>query len=488
MMEFLSAIILCVSLIILSAVPTRQNSVCIYTWTYNTQDRLCYKAADTPASYTAAVSACQDRDAILAAPKSRESNSFIQSLMHNYTSIWVPVTDKITEGEWRWEEGDAASSSETWTNWGPGQPDQNTNYNCAYMSEANGRWYNYRCSYNLSYYVCSKAPSIDGQVPEAPSLPETENHLVVELVLALEYDSSLDSVLRSAVEDVMQQQLKDEHFVTRVVAAETTAGADQTTVVSVHVYYLMSSHTTGFMSRITSKVIVATITIEGSRNVKVLKVTIVTEEKSSDISPGSDSHVVVIATTSCVTVVVLTVAAVVMCVICNNKKSRAVSKQRDNPIYHHPVVIDHSLTEGNHSYVNISGHRREEGHGHLQDIHWSRPEAISVDITNRRHSEETTWSASAEPKPDYDYPLSESNIGSNETATHPYGNVQSLRSRLYDDSTQNNNENHIANIYEYVIEYDDVNPNPQIQSNTSTHISDIDTHHYVNHRSVNSMR
>lgn len=66
---------------------------------------------------------------------------------------WLAATDEAEEGVWLWEH-DKTPVPLGNPFWYPGQPSDNTMYNCAYMNRNfDYRWYNADCTIKL-YTIC----------------------------------------------------------------------------------------------------------------------------------------------------------------------------------------------------------------------------------------------------------------------------------------------------------------------------------------------
>ena len=58
------------------------------------------------------------------------------------TGAWIGASDSIQDGTWRDDNGNAV----TYTSWNNGEPNGNTNENCAEMHESNGNWNDVDCN------------------------------------------------------------------------------------------------------------------------------------------------------------------------------------------------------------------------------------------------------------------------------------------------------------------------------------------------------
>ncbi|KAM9391026.1 uncharacterized protein ACWYII_034198 isoform 1-T1 [Salvelinus alpinus] len=96
--------------------------------------------------------ACLERGADLVIINSDEEREFLFKLN---TSVWIGLTDSVTEGTWKWVDGTPLTTPRYWES---GQPGGDVGENCvwfSYSSSDQGTWHDYPCS-SLSYWVCEK--------------------------------------------------------------------------------------------------------------------------------------------------------------------------------------------------------------------------------------------------------------------------------------------------------------------------------------------
>nr|XP_029510573.1 CD209 antigen-like protein C [Oncorhynchus nerka] len=70
-------------------------------------------------------------------------------------SFWIGLTDSVTEGTWKWVDGNPLTTTRFW---GSGQPNGYVGENCAWFSYSPSdqrKWHDYPCS-TLSYWICEK--------------------------------------------------------------------------------------------------------------------------------------------------------------------------------------------------------------------------------------------------------------------------------------------------------------------------------------------
>ncbi|XP_005092781.2 uncharacterized protein LOC101854311, partial [Aplysia californica] len=126
--------------------------VCPHGWSLDLASGQCYKYFDSSVQLSDAKEACGALGGALPTAKTEAENTILYNLISN--TIWLPMTDEVTEGTWVWSDGDVA----VWTNWDSDQPDNwSTGEHCATM-RTNGKWNDIPCSYN-AHYVCAKPMS-----------------------------------------------------------------------------------------------------------------------------------------------------------------------------------------------------------------------------------------------------------------------------------------------------------------------------------------
>ncbi|XP_078572353.1 uncharacterized protein LOC144859522 [Branchiostoma floridae x Branchiostoma japonicum] len=119
---------------------------------------ICYKAFDTPKSFSDAAAACGEDGGTLAMPQDAETNAFLISL-HNAVSdkwaFWFGLHDQWKEGSFEWVDGSALG---TYNSWDQGQPDSyQGNADCAAYSVFKDKWAVYQCDWTLCF-ICQAVP------------------------------------------------------------------------------------------------------------------------------------------------------------------------------------------------------------------------------------------------------------------------------------------------------------------------------------------
>ena len=83
-----------------------------------------------------------------------EAQDAITPVAAGHSSLWIGLSDADTEGTWTWSDG----STDTYTEWGAGEPNGGTSSNCAHMRAGgsyDGSWNDIACS-NSPGYVCAE--------------------------------------------------------------------------------------------------------------------------------------------------------------------------------------------------------------------------------------------------------------------------------------------------------------------------------------------
>ncbi|KAK0138871.1 Macrophage mannose receptor 1 [Merluccius polli] len=105
-----------------------------------------YFSSTTKRNWTASRDYCLQRDADLIVINSREEQEFVSVLGDH----WIGLSDRDTEGTWKWVDGTNMTSS----SWGESQPDDYDGAEDCVAARGNG-WYDARCD-KLKYWMCEK--------------------------------------------------------------------------------------------------------------------------------------------------------------------------------------------------------------------------------------------------------------------------------------------------------------------------------------------
>uniref|UniRef100_A0A673VVB0 C-type lectin domain-containing protein n=1 Tax=Salmo trutta TaxID=8032 RepID=A0A673VVB0_SALTR len=95
---------------------------------------------------------CLGRGADLVIINSDKEQQFLFKLS---SSFWIGLTDSVTQGTWKWVDGNPLTTPRYWES---GQPNGYGGENCvwfSYSSSDHGKWHYYPCS-TLSYWMCEK--------------------------------------------------------------------------------------------------------------------------------------------------------------------------------------------------------------------------------------------------------------------------------------------------------------------------------------------
>ncbi|XP_014066045.2 C-type lectin domain family 4 member M-like [Salmo salar] len=93
---------------------------------------------------------CLERGADLVIINSDKEQEF---LFHLNKGFWIGLTDTVTEGTWKWVDGNPLTTPKYW---GSGQPNGGGVENCVLLTHSSsdqGPWHDYPCSFNHSW-IC----------------------------------------------------------------------------------------------------------------------------------------------------------------------------------------------------------------------------------------------------------------------------------------------------------------------------------------------
>ncbi|XP_078687686.1 uncharacterized protein LOC144919908 [Branchiostoma floridae x Branchiostoma belcheri] len=119
----------------------------------------CYKAFDTPKSFSDAAAACRADGGTLAMPRDAETNAFLISLYKSVDDcpFWFGLHDQREEGRFEWVDGTALGP---YTSWGQGRPDNQGNQDCVVYSglkNEKDKWNDEEC-HDMFRFICQAAP------------------------------------------------------------------------------------------------------------------------------------------------------------------------------------------------------------------------------------------------------------------------------------------------------------------------------------------
>ena len=128
-----------------------------------------------PAKYQQAKERCERQGGRLATPRDADENAALNTLLVQrgvVDRMWLGGTDLGHEGRWMRLDGYGRGVAEvpmTYTNWGHGQPDGNTNENCIEIW-LNGEWNDAPCSHDKAYVCEVPQPPRDLTFPCSPGV------------------------------------------------------------------------------------------------------------------------------------------------------------------------------------------------------------------------------------------------------------------------------------------------------------------------------
>eukprot|EP00058_Branchiostoma_floridae_P003424 XP_002588912.1 hypothetical protein BRAFLDRAFT_89100 [Branchiostoma floridae] len=121
---------------------------------------ICYKAFDTFKTFSGAAAACGEDGGTLAMPRDAETNAFLISLYKSVRDrhFWIGLHDRREEGSFEWVDGSALG---TYSNWGPGEPNNYMdNQDCVlYAASPKEKWHQYPCDWLLRF-ICQAVPGM----------------------------------------------------------------------------------------------------------------------------------------------------------------------------------------------------------------------------------------------------------------------------------------------------------------------------------------
>ncbi|XP_060556473.1 perlucin-like protein [Ruditapes philippinarum] len=116
----------------------------------------CYHFSHDTEPWTGAQHFCREMKGQLVEINDVNENAFIKAQVKlRKQTFWIGLTDVEEEGTWMWMNSQTLLTSDSFTNWAPGQPDNaldNENCACFYMP-LNFLWNDCRCHDNY-YYIC----------------------------------------------------------------------------------------------------------------------------------------------------------------------------------------------------------------------------------------------------------------------------------------------------------------------------------------------
>ncbi|XP_060771615.1 C-type lectin domain family 4 member M-like [Neoarius graeffei] len=128
-----------------------QKQIINLGWTYFSSSF--YYISQIKKSWTESRQDCRERGADLVIIKSREEQEFILNFLGSSRRAWIGLSDRDTEGEWKWVDGTPLTT----VYWLDGEPNNAGDEDCAenlYSSDKKG-WNDLPCSQN-QLWICEK--------------------------------------------------------------------------------------------------------------------------------------------------------------------------------------------------------------------------------------------------------------------------------------------------------------------------------------------
>uniref|UniRef100_A0A8W8I828 C-type lectin domain-containing protein n=1 Tax=Magallana gigas TaxID=29159 RepID=A0A8W8I828_MAGGI len=117
----------------------------------------CYWCSPNPDNFHNAVVNCSGKGSILIEIKDAAEEKWVllQSLIRNYTNLWIGLTDLVDEGQYVYS---SSGLKPFYSNWEKSQPDGGVedNEDCAALHTPQRKWHDYPCSDNHSYLRTSR--------------------------------------------------------------------------------------------------------------------------------------------------------------------------------------------------------------------------------------------------------------------------------------------------------------------------------------------
>ena len=119
----------------------------------------CYKIETTHVDWFAAGTGCRNISGYLVEITDACENDFVSSFAIGLgTSFWMGGSDQVQEGEWEWVHSQTKISNATFSDWGPGRPDNwqgNEHYLLLRVDGVRSYWEDVKHSLQFPY-ICEK--------------------------------------------------------------------------------------------------------------------------------------------------------------------------------------------------------------------------------------------------------------------------------------------------------------------------------------------
>ncbi|XP_041355833.1 perlucin-like [Gigantopelta aegis] len=138
------------------------DTTCLKGWEQGSKS--CYKVIDYRTDWVTAYMYCAAMRAQLADIESQEEQDEVAAILGKYKDLfeqfWIDLSDIEVEGQFKWM---AFNQNATYTNWIPGQPDNNAGKpaeNCVHINAKPFRkfgWNDHKCGAQLNF-ICEAFP------------------------------------------------------------------------------------------------------------------------------------------------------------------------------------------------------------------------------------------------------------------------------------------------------------------------------------------
>merc|ERR1712154_44891 len=118
----------------------------------------CYAYVSEAKTWSDAETVCQALGGYLVEIKTEEQNRYVEGILYEHPSqninTWLGATDLIAEDKWYWATSDT-KVSDSFTYWGPNEPNGHTVENCMSFYEPLRRWIDHSCDIQAPF-ICQK--------------------------------------------------------------------------------------------------------------------------------------------------------------------------------------------------------------------------------------------------------------------------------------------------------------------------------------------
>ena len=106
-------------------------------------------------SWPLAQAACVAMGAHLAEPLSMQENIFIKGLVieHGVSGVWLGAEDMASEGHWYWSKSGASVAD--FTDWAPGEPNDDHDQDCMWYKASVHQWDDAQCDTEIPF-ICQE--------------------------------------------------------------------------------------------------------------------------------------------------------------------------------------------------------------------------------------------------------------------------------------------------------------------------------------------